>query len=127
VANLPAPGRAEGRKEFTRAKIAVCAAVAFIVLLAPRLGAQNSPHLTSVDPQSGSANDTITLTGEHLEKAHVSAVFLSDDKEDHKAVVVSQATDKIVIKVPSVKAGEYNISVQEGNAILIEPVRFTVQ
>jgi len=41
--------------------------------------------------------------------------------------VVSQTTDKIVIKVPSVKAGEYNISVQEGNAILIEPVRFTVQ
>jgi len=117
----------EGRKEFSGAKIALCAAVALIVLIAPRLGAQNSPHLTSVDPQSGSANDTITLTGEHLEKAHVSAVFLSDDKEDHKAVVVSQTTDKIVIKVPSVKAGEYNISVQEGNAILIEPVRFTVQ
>jgi hypothetical protein len=127
VANLPAPGRVEGRKEFTRAKIALCAAVAFIVLLAPRLGAQASPHLTSVDPQSGSVNDTITLTGEHLEKTHVSAVFLSDEKEDHKAVVVSQAADKIVIKVPSVKAGEYNISVQEGNAILIEPVRFTVQ
>ena len=83
--------------------------------------------MTSVDPQSGSANDTITLTGENLEKSHVSAVFLSDDKDDHKAAVVSQAADKIVIKVPAVKAGDYNISVQAGNAILIEPVRFTVQ
>lgn len=84
MVNLPAPGRIEGRNEFTRAKIALCAAVAFIVLLAPRLGAQDSPHVTSVDPQSGSANDTITLTGEHLEKTHVSAVFLSDEKKTTK-------------------------------------------
>lgn len=127
MANTLVPGYFERRKHFTRARTALCAAAAILVLLAHPLGAQDSPHVTAVEPQSGSANDTITLTGTNLEKNRVSAVFLSDAKEDHKAVVVTQAADKIVIKVPPVKAGEYNISVQEGNAILIEPVRFTVQ
>jgi hypothetical protein len=31
------------------------------------------------------------------------------------------------MKVPHVKPGDYNISIQEGNAIYIQPVRFTVQ
>ena len=32
-----------------------------------------------------------------------------------------------VLKVPEVKSGGYNISIQEGDKILILPVRFTVQ
>jgi hypothetical protein len=31
------------------------------------------------------------------------------------------------LKVPQVKSGGYNISIQEGDKILILPVRFTVQ
>jgi len=83
--------------------------------------------VASVDPASGKPNDTVTVSGEMLERSHVSAVFLSDDKDDHKAVVVSQAADKITIKIPEVKPGDYNVSIQSGNAIFIQPVRFTVQ
>lgn len=83
--------------------------------------------MASVDPASGKPNDTVTVSGEMLERSHVSAVFLSDDKDDHKAVVVSQAADKITIKIPEVKPGDYNVSIQSGNAIFIQPVRFTVQ
>jgi IPT/TIG domain-containing protein len=125
--NASDPGHAEGHKRFTRAKFALLVAAALLAFPARPLLAQGSPTVTAVDPQSGSANDTITLTGENLDKAHVAAVFLSDDKDDHKAAIITQAADKITIKVPAVKAGGYNVSIQAGNAILIEPVRFTVQ
>jgi hypothetical protein len=86
-----------------------------------------SPHISAITPGTGKAEDTITITGENLGKDKVAAVFLSDDKLDHKAVVVDQETTKIVIKVPNgLKAGDYNISVQEGGAIYIQPIIFTV-
>jgi hypothetical protein len=127
VANSPAPAKFERRINLARAALALLAAAAFLALPVRPLVAQNSPSVASVDPDSGKVNDTITITGTNLEKSKVSAVFLSDDKDDHKATVVSQAADKIVIKVPEVKPGGYNISIQNGNAILIQPVRFTVQ
>jgi len=127
VANIPAPGHFERRNKIARASGALLAAAALLVLPARPLVAQGSPHVSAVDPASGKPNDIVTVSGENLEKSQVSAVFLSDDKDDHKAVVVSQAADKIMIKIPEVKAGDYNVSVQSGSAILIEPVHFTVQ
>ena len=71
-------------------------------------------------------NDTVTVTGTNLGKASVAGVFLSDDKSDFKAAVVEQSDEKLVFKVPQVKAGAYNLSVQVGAQILILPTRFTV-
>ena len=89
--------------------------------------AQNSPQVTSLDPTSGKVNDTVTVAGTNLDKPGVSAVFLSDDKNDYKATVVEQTAEKIVIKVPQVKPGGYNISVQVGDKLFIKPIKFTVQ
>ncbi len=102
-------------------------AVLLLLCLAPRAVGQNSPKITTVAPNTGKVNDSVTLTGENLGKDTVSAVFLSDDKDDFKATVVEQGAAKIVLKVPQVKSGGYNISIQEGDKILILPVRFTVQ
>lgn len=102
-------------------------AMLLLLCLAPRVGGQNAPKVTTVAPAAGKVNDSVTLTGENLGKDSVSAVFLSDDKDDYKATVVEQANGKIVLKVPEVKSGGYNISIQEGDKILILPVRFTVQ
>jgi hypothetical protein len=96
-------------------------------LAIPASLAQDVVRVTGVDPATGKANDIVTVAGENLGKGKVSAVFLSDDKDDHKASVVSQEADKIVIKVPDVKPGSYNVSVQTGNSIFIQPIRFTVQ
>jgi hypothetical protein len=103
------------------------AAALFFMLAMPSLFAQNSPRVTSVDPSSGKVNDTITISGENLEKPHVSGVFLSDKTKDYKASVVDESADKIVVKVPQVTPGDYNVSIQVGNSIFIQPVRFTVQ
>jgi len=89
--------------------------------------AQDSPGITAVDPASGKVNDSITITGTSLGKGSISAVYLSDDKNDYKASIVEQADTKIVLKVPQVKPGSYNVSIQKGNSIYIQPVRFTVQ
>ncbi len=111
------------RNHAARWKWALLAAV----LLAPLILAQSSPTLTAVEPSAGKVNDTVTLTGQNLGKESVSSVFLSDAKSDYKAAIVEQKADEIVMKVPQVKAGEYNVSLQEGDKIFIKPVRFTVQ
>ena len=88
---------------------------------------QNAPKVTGVDPNSGKVNDSVTVSGANLTKDAVSGVFLSDEKTDYKATIVQQSADKIVMKVPQVKPGSYNISIQVGTGILIEPVRITIQ
>jgi len=91
------------------------------------LAQQDTPTFSSVDPLSGKVNSELTVTGTNLGKSTISAVFLSDDKNDYKAVIVDQSSTKIVIKVPEVKPGSYNVSYQRGNSIYIQPVRFKVE
>jgi len=98
-----------------------------VLSVAPRVPAQNSPKVNMVDPLTGKVNDNVTLTGQNLGKDSVSGVFLSDDKDDFKATLVEQGNAKIVLKVPQVKSGGYNISIQEGDKILILPLKFMVQ
>jgi hypothetical protein len=98
-----------------------------VIVLASMAFAQTRPRVTGVDPQAGKVNDNITITGESLGKSSVSAVFLSDDKSDYKATIVEQTEEKIIAKVPQAKPGDYNVSIQTGNNILIEPVKFKIQ
>jgi hypothetical protein len=101
--------------------------LAAAIFISPVVIAQNSPQVTGVDPTSGKVNDTITVAGTNLDKPGVSAVFLSDDKNDYKATVVEQSAEKIVIKVPQVKAGDYNVTLQEGDKLFIKPIKFKVE
>lgn len=101
--------------------------LAGVVLYSSLAVAQNAPQVTGVDPDSGKVNDTVTVSGSNLGKATVSSVFLSDDKNDYKAVIVEQSDDKITMKVPQVKPGDYNVSVQVGDKLFIKPVKFKVE
>ena len=101
--------------------------VAMIMLALIPAGAQQGAHLSSVDPNSGKVNDSVTASGAMLTKANVVGIFLSDANNDYKATIVSQEADKIVFKIPQVKAGDYNVSIQVGGNLLIQPVKFTVQ
>jgi IPT/TIG domain len=101
--------------------------LAAVVLFASLAVAQNAPQVTGVDPASGKVNDTVTVSGNNLGKDSVSSVYLSDDKNDYKSTIVDQSDDKITVKVPQVKAGDYNVSVQVGNNLFIKPVKFKVE
>jgi hypothetical protein len=133
--NSPASGGRSGAengtvpisRRRTIQKIGAIAGLLLLLCIAPRAGGQSSPKITAVAPATGKVNDSVTLTGENLGKDSVSAVFLSNDKDDFKATLVEQGSAKIVLKVPEVKSGGYNISIQEGDKILILPVHFTVQ
>ena len=101
--------------------------LAGVILFASLAVAQNAPQVTGVDPASGKVNDTVTVSGSNLGKGSVSSVYLSDDKNDFKATIVDQSDDKITMKVPQVKAGTYNVSIQTGDKLFIKPVKFTVE
>ena len=101
--------------------------LAGVILFSSLAVAQNAPQVTGVDPDSGKVNDTVTVSGSNLGKATVSSVFLSDDKNDYKATIVDQSDDKITMKVPQVKPGDYNVSVQVGDKLFIKPVKFKVE
>jgi hypothetical protein len=101
--------------------------LAAVVLFSSLAVAQNAPQVTGVDPASGKVSDTVTVSGTNLGKASVSSVFLSDDKNDFKATIVDQSDDKITMKVPQCKPGDYNVSVQVGDKLFIKPVKFKVE
>lgn len=101
--------------------------LAAALLTASLATGQNSARVIGVEPSTGKVDSNVTVTGENLGKESVTNVFLSDDATDYKAALVEQSADKIVAKVPKVKAGAYNVSIQVGNNIFIQPVRFTVQ
>ena len=101
--------------------------LAGLVIFSSLAVAQNAPQITGVDPASGKVNDTVTVSGTDLGKASVASVFLSDDKNDYKAAIVEQSDDKITVKVPQVKPGSYNVSLQVGDKLFIKPVKFTVE
>jgi hypothetical protein len=121
------PGRPRSLRGNLKAALAMFTLLAAALLLAPHSSAQNAPHVSGVDPASGKVSDNVTVSGDNLGKESVVGVFLSDDKSDYKATLVNQATDKIVVKIPEVKAGDYNISIQVGDKILILPVKFKVE
>ena len=129
---LPAPAfHPRQRSHPTKSTLAAIAfAVASLLLAMPSMvrAQSGSPHIATVTPGSGKAEDTITITGQNLGKDKVAAVFLSDAKLDHKVVVVDQEPTKLDNKDPDgLKAGDYNISVQEGAAVYIQPIIFIVK
>ena len=125
---VPSVRKSSGRKLLQRGISARRVVfMAAMVLLSPLLFAQNTPQITGVEPPSGKVNDTVTISGQNLGKDAVSAVYLSDDKNDYRATVVEQGAEKIIVKVPQVKSGNYNVSIQVGDKLFIKPVRFKVQ
>jgi len=86
-----------------------------------------SPKITSVAPLEAKVGDEVTLVEEKLGKGAVKAVYISSDKEDFRASIVSQSADKIVIKVPTVKPGTYNPSIEVEKALLIQAIPLTIQ
>jgi IPT/TIG domain len=101
--------------------------LAGMIVLASAVIAQNAPQITSVDPSSGKVNDTVVVSGSNLGKGAVASVYLSDDKNDFKTTIVDQSDAKITVKVPQVKPGDYNVSLEVGDKLFIKPVKFKVE
>jgi hypothetical protein len=121
------PGSVELVGRFGRSIRVRCGLLPVALFLSALSFAQTPSRITHVEPSAGKVDESVTASGDNLAKPAVGGVFLSDDKNDYKATIVEQVADKIVMKVPHVAPGGYNVSIQVGTQIFIQPVRFTVE
>jgi hypothetical protein len=87
------------------------------------------PRMTSVDPMNGKIGDVVVVTGENLEKAHVSKVYLTDGKNDLIVEVLEQTDTTIKFKIPAKATGRMAVMVLTNEKVpqLIEqPVKVTI-
>lgn len=127
LGNPSAHSRLNITKKLDRRKWTRWTLLAGVIVLAGGAIAQNAPQITAIDPTSGKVNDTMIVSGSNLGKDSVASVYLSDDKNDYKATIVDQGDAKITVKVPQVKPGDYNVSLEVGNKLFIKPIKFKVE
>lgn len=89
------------------------------------------PTMTGVDPVAGTSGDVLTVQGTNLGEDNVAAVFLTDGKDDFKAVIVAQTATSIKFKIPpEAKPGRFALMVltkEKDPRLIEEPVKVTVE
>ena len=85
-----------------------------------------SPRLTAVEPDSGKVGDVATAKGENLDKDVVADLYLTDGKNDVKAVITERAADSIKFKIPQMKPGRYRLMTASKTSMIEQPVVFEV-
>ncbi len=86
-------------------------------------------RITTVDPLSAKAGDTVSAKGEDIDKAAVDTLYLTDGTHDFKCEMIEQTATGITFKVPAgMKAGRWALMVHTTKNQLIEqPVKLTVE
>jgi hypothetical protein len=97
-----------------------------LLLFAVSIRAQS---ITSVDPLTAKAGDTVSANGQEIDSATVDTVYLTDGTKDFKCQMVEQTATAIRLKVPdTIKLGRWAVMVHTKKGQLIEqPVKLSVQ
>ena len=93
-------------------------------------GQEAMPRMSSVDPGSGKAGDVITVTGENLDKAGVSKVYLTDDKNDFVCEVTEQTATEIKFKIPAKATGRLALMILTTGKepkLITQPVKISIE
>ncbi len=89
------------------------------------------PQMKTVEPDTAKTGDVLTVTGENLDKNTVAEVYLTDGKNDFKAVITEQDADSLKLKVPaSTKPGRMALMVlTKGKEpkLIEQPVKVTIE
>ena len=92
---------------------------------------QASPKMTTVEPGNAKVGDVLTVTGENLDKASVSEVYLTDGTKDYKGTMSEQTATSIKFKVPAnTPAGRYALMVLtpgKDAKLMEQPVKVTIE
>ncbi|HTQ52873.1 MAG TPA: IPT/TIG domain-containing protein [Bryobacteraceae bacterium] len=87
--------------------------------------------MNTVEPESGTIGDILTVHGERLGASQVAALFLTDGKHDTKVVITEQTPTSIQFKIPpEAKAGRFALMVlTKGEKVeyIEEPVKVTIE
>ena len=103
------------------------------ILLVVTLGlcAQEAmPRMSSVDPSSVKVGDVVTVVGENLDKASVSKVYVTDQKNDLECQITSQTATELKVKIPAKAAGRMALMILTGGKeqrLIEQPVKLTVE
>jgi hypothetical protein len=94
-------------------------------------GWKPTPLMRTVAPDTAKAGDEVTVTGEYLDKARISAVYLTDGKSEIKMTIVEQAETTVKVKIPQdVKPGRLRLMVLTTGAepqFLEQPVSIEIE
>jgi len=105
-------------------------AIALLIATAfASFGQASMPRMVSADPQNGKAGDEIAVSGENLDKAAVSKVYLTDGKNDFEVSITEQSGTTIKFKIPNKATGRLALMVLTAgkDAKLIEqPVKVQI-
>jgi hypothetical protein len=92
---------------------------------------QASPKMTAVEPGNAKVGDILTVTGENLDKASVSEIYLTDGTKDYKGAMSEQTGTSIKFKVPAgTPAGRYALMVLtpgKDAKLMEQPVKVTIE
>ncbi len=87
------------------------------------------PRMVSVEPLEGKTGVNVVVTGENLDKANVSKVYLTDGKNDLELKVLEQTATTVKFKIPaSCKPGRWAMMILTGGKdpkLIEQPVKFT--
>ena len=108
--------------------------ISFIVpllLVSVAVWAQEAmPRMSSVDPGNGKKGDVVAVTGENLDKANVTKVYLTDGKNDVECVVTQQTATEIKLKIPDKATGRMALMILTGGKeprLIEQPVKITIE
>ncbi len=88
------------------------------------------PRMNSVDPTSGKKGDVIAVSGENLDKANVTKVYLTDGKNDLECVVSEQTATSLKITIPDKATGRLALMILTRGKepkLIEQPVKVTVE
>lgn len=113
-----------------------CLLLAGVVLLGAEKdpkdqGWKPTPLMRTVNPDTAKAGDVVTVTGENLDKARVSEVYLTDGKAEVKLVVVEQSAETLKVKISDkLQPGRFRLMVLTTGAepqFLEQPVTVLIE
>jgi hypothetical protein len=91
---------------------------------------EGMPRMSTVEPGNGKTGDVVTVSGENLDKAHVSKVYLTNGKSDLECVIVEQNATSVKIKIPDKATGRMALMILTGGkdqSLIEQPVKVTIE
>ncbi len=105
--------------------------VVCLISLAALLQGQGMPRMSAVEPANAKAGAEATATGENLDKATITEIYITNGKEDIKLTIVQQSATAIKFRVPAgTKGGRYSMMLLTAGAdpkLIEQPVKLTVE
>src|SRR3982751_4503434 len=91
---------------------------------------ETMPRMSSVEPGSGKTGDVVAVTGENLDKANVSKVYLTNGKDDFECVVTGQTATEIKLKIPAKATGRLALMILTSGKepkLIEQPVKLAIE